>query len=295
MKAMAVRSAAADRQKSDSMWTIAGRSLLRNKTAMFGMIVLLILILSAVFAPLIAPYDYQAMDPTAINAAPSAAHPFGTDSIGRDILSRLLYGGRYSLFMGLVCSLSSSVLGAIIGCIAGYFGGKTDNLIMRLCDVIQAIPGILIAIVLCTAFGDGYLNTILAMTIGGITPTIRMARSLILSERTQEYVEAAKSINCSTARIMFRHILINIIPMLLVGFTMGIGSIIMLAAQLSFIGLGIKPPLPEWGAMLSAGRSTFRNYPWQIIFPGILIFLTVLSINLFGDGLRDAIDPKMKR
>lgn len=283
------------RKKKENMFVLSMKRLFQNKVAVFGLLILLILILGSVFAPFIAPYKYDEMDMTSINAAPSAEHIFGTDSIGRDIFSRLLYGGRYSLFMGLVCSLSSCVLGTIIGCIAGYFGGRIDNVIMRLCDVIQAIPGILIAIVLCTAFGDGYFNTIMAMTIGGVTPGVRMARSLILSERTKEYVEAAKSINCSTARIMFRHILINIVPMLIVSFTMGIGSIIMLAASLSFIGLGIQPPTPEWGAMLTAGRATFRNYPWQILFPGILIFLTVLSINLFGDGLRDALDPKMKK
>lgn len=283
------------RKKKENMFVLSMKRLFQNKVAVFGLLVLLILILSSVFAPFIAPYKYDEMDMTSINTAPSAEHIFGTDSIGRDIFSRLLYGGRYSLFMGLVCSLLSCILGTIIGCIAGYFGGRVDNVIMRLCDVIQAIPGILIAIVLCTAFGDGYFNTIMAMTIGGITPGVRMARSLILSERTKEYVEAAKSINCSTARIMFRHILINIVPMLIVSFTMGIGSIIMLAASLSFIGLGIQPPTPEWGAMLTAGRATFRNYPWQIFFPGILIFLTVLSINLFGDGLRDVLDPKMKK
>lgn len=280
---------------NSNMTLMAIKRLMKNGTAVFGLVVLLILILTAVFAPVIAPYAFDEMDPLALNSAPSIKHIFGTDSIGRDIFSRLLYGGRYSLVMGLVCSLSSTIMGMIIGCIAGYFGGRTDNIIMRLCDVVQAIPGILIAIVLCTVFGDGYFNTILAMTIGGVTPSIRMTRSLVLSERTQEYVEAAKSINCSTARIMFHHIVINILPMSIVGFTMGIGSIIMLAASLSFIGLGIQPPTPEWGAMLSAGRATFRNYPWQIIFPGIVIFLTVLAINLFGDGLRDALDPKMKR
>ena len=284
-----------ERKKKENMFVLSMKRLFQNKVAVLGLLILLVLILCSVFAPFLAPYKYDEMDMTAINAAPCAAHIFGTDSIGRDIFSRLLYGGRYSLFMGLVCSLSSCILGTVIGCIAGYFGGKIDNGIMRVCDVIQAIPGILIAIVLCTAFGDGYFNTIMAMTLGGITPGVRMSRSLILSERTKEYVEAAKSINCSTARIMFRHILINIIPMLIVSFTMGIGSIIMLAASLSFIGLGIQPPTPEWGAMLTAGRSTFRNYPWQILFPGILIFLTVLSINLFGDGLRDALDPKMKK
>lgn len=281
--------------KNESLLQITIKSLWKNPVAMFGLIALLILILGAILAPVIAPYGYEDMDATAINSAPSMQHLFGTDTLGRDIFSRLLYGSKYSLFLGLVCSLLGVILSTIIGFIAGYFGGNVDNVIMRCCDIIQAIPGILIAIVLCTAFGDGYFNTIMAMTLGGVAPGVRMARSLVMSERTNEYVEAAKSINCSTARIMFYHMLINVSPMLIVNFTMGIGSIIMLSSQLSFIGLGIQPPTPEWGAMLSAGRATFRNYPWQIVFPGIFIFITVLAINLFGDGLRDALDPKMKK
>lgn len=296
MSSAAVTASSAGKyEKSETIFSIAVHRLIKNPTAMMGLIILLVLIFGSVLAPWAAPYHYEDMDITAMNSAPSVNHIFGTDSLGRDIFSRLLYGGRYSLFMGFVSSLLGIILSTAIGCIAGYFGGNVDNVIMRVCDIIQAVPGILIAIVLCTAFGDGYFNTIMAMTLGGVAPGVRMARSLIMSERGNEYVEAARSINCSTVRIMFRHMLINISPMLIVNFTMGIGGIIMLASQLSFIGLGIQPPMPEWGAMLSAGRATFRNYPWQIIFPGIFIFLTVLSINLFGDGLRDALDPKMKK
>lgn len=282
-------------KKNESLLSMTMKSLIKNPVAVFGLVVLLLLVLCAVFAPIIAPYGYEEMDATAINSGPSASHLFGTDNLGRDIFSRLLYGSKYSLFLGLVCSLLGVIFSTIIGFIAGYFGGSVDNVIMRCCDIIQAIPGILIAIVLCTAFGDGYFNTIMAMTLGGVAPGVRLSRSLVMSERTNEYVEAAKSINCSTGRILFYHMLINVSPMLIVNFTMGIGSIIMLSSQLSFIGLGIQPPTPEWGAMLSAGRATFRNYPWQIIFPGIFIFITVLAINLFGDGLRDALDPKMKK
>ena len=267
------------------------RRLRTNSTAMFGLIVLALLILLSVFAPVIAPYHYTEMDMLQLNAAPSLKHLFGTDSLGRDILSRLIYGGRYSIFLGFSASVLSMAAAIVLGSLAGYFGGWVDNVVLRICDVVQAIPGILLSIVISAVLGPGFFNTILALAIGGIPSGIRLTRAQILSVRSEEYLEAAASVNCSSMRIMFRHIL----PPLIVGFTMGIGNTIMLASSLSFIGLGVQPPAPEWGAMLSAGRDFIRNYPWQIIFPGIFVFVTVLSINLFGDGLRDALDPKMKK
>ena len=271
------------------------RRLRTNSTAMFGLIVLALLILLSVFAPVIAPYHYTEMDMLQLNAAPSLKHFFGTDSLGRDILSRLIYGGRYSIFLGISSSVLSMAAAIVLGSLAGYFGGWVDNVVLRICDVVQAIPGILLSIVILAVLGPGFFNTILALAIGGIPSGIRLTRAQILSVRSEEYLEAAASVNCSSMRIMFRHILPNILTPLIVGFTMGIGNTIMLASSLSFIGLGVQPPAPEWGAMLSAGRDFIRNYPWQIIFPGIFVFVTVLSINLFGDGLRDALDPKMKK
>lgn len=271
------------------------RRLRTNSTAMFGLIVLALLILLSVFAPVIAPYHYTEMDMLQLNAAPSLKHLFGTDSLGRDILSRLIYGGRYSIFLGISSSVLSMAAAIVLGSLAGYFGGWVDNVVLRICDVVQAIPGILLSIVISAVLGPGFFNTILALAIGGIPSGIRLTRAQILSVRSEEYLEAAASVNCSSMRIMFRHILPNILSPLIVGFTMGIGNTIMLASSLSFIGLGVQPPAPEWGAMLSAGRDFIRNYPWQIIFPGIFVFVTVLSINLFGDGLRDALDPKMKK
>ena len=270
------------------------RRLRTNSTAMFGLIVLALLILLSVFAPVIAPYHYTEMDMLQLNAAPSLKHFFGTDSLGRDILSRLIYGGRYSIFLGISSSVLSMAAAIVLGSLAGYFGGWVDNVVLRICDVVQAIPGILLSIVISAVLGPGFFNTILALAIGGIPSGIRLTRAQILSVRSEEYLEAAASVNCSSMRIMFRHILPNILSPLIVGFTMGIGNTIMLASSLSFIGLGVQPPAPEWGAMLSAGRDFIRNYPWQIIFPGIFVFVTVLSINLFGDGLRDAFDPKLK-
>ena len=271
------------------------RRLRTNSTAMFGLIVLALLILLSVFAPVIAPYHYTEMDMLQLNAAPSLKHLFGTDSLGRDILSRLIYGGRYSIFLGFSASVLSMAAAIVLGSLAGYFGGWVDNVVLRICDVVQAIPGILLSIVISAVLGPGFFNTILALAIGGIPSGIRLTRAQILSVRSEEYLEAAASLNCSSMRIMFRHILPNILSPLIVGFTMGIGNTIMLASSLSFIGLGVQPPAPEWGAMLSAGRDYIRNYPWQIIFPGIFVFVSVLSINLFGDGLRDALDPKMKK
>ena len=261
---------------------------------MFSLVVLLALALLAVFAPWIAPYGYEEMDFTSINAAPSAAHWFGTDALGRDILSRLLYGGRYSLSLGVLASLLSTVIATIIGLIAGYYGNWVDNTILRICDVIQAIPGMLLAIVLSAVIDPGFFNTILALAIGGVPSAVRLARSMTMSVRGEEYLEASLSINCSPARIMFRHILPNILSPIIVGVTMGMSSIIMLAASLSFLGLGVQPPLPEWGAMLSAGRNFISTYPHLTIFPGLFIFITCLFINLFGDGLRDALDPRLK-
>jgi peptide/nickel transport system permease protein len=285
----------AHRKIKEGMFKSTAKRIAQNKTAMFGIIVLVILTLACVLSPIIAPYTYTQMDMMQLNAAPSLKHLFGTDSLGRDILSRLMYGGVYSLFLGFSASILSSIAAIILGSIAGYFGRTVDNIILRICDVMQAIPGILLAIVVSSVLGPGYFNTILALAIGGIPAGIRLVRGQILSVRTEEYLEAALSVNCSSARIMFRHILPNILSPIIVGFTMGIGNIIMLAASLSFIGLGIQPPTPEWGAMVSAGRNFFRNYPWQILFPGVIIFITVLSINLFGDGLRDALDPKLKK
>ena len=226
------------------------RRLRTNSTAMFGLIVLALLILLSVFAPVIAPYHYTEMDMLQLNAAPSLKHLFGTDSLGRDILSRLIYGGRYSIFLGFSASVLSMAAAIVLGSLAGYFGGWVDNVVLRICDVVQAIPGILLSIVISAVLGPGFFNTILALAIGGIPSGIRLTRAQILSVRSEEYLEAAASVNCSSMRIMFRHILPNILSPLIVGFTMGIGNTIMLASSLSFIGLGVQPPAPEWGAML---------------------------------------------
>ncbi len=295
VKNEAAVSAPVKKRKKESMWAQAFKRLMKNHTARFGLIVLAILILLAILAPVLTPYGYEEMDLEAINAAPSMKHLFGTDALGRDCLTRIFYGGRYSLGLGISSSLISTIIGIILGSIAGYFGGWVDNLIMRLCDIVQSIPGMLLSIIISATLGVGFGNTIIALAVGGIAGGVRLLRGQMLSIRKEEYLEAATTVNCSAGRIMFRHMLPNALSPVIVGTTMGMGNTIMVAASLSFIGLGVQPPDPEWGAMLSAGRDVFRKYPHIMLFPGIFIFLTVLSFNLFGDGLRDALDPKLKK
>ena len=283
------------RRRKESQARQVLRRLSQNRTAMVGLALFVFIVLISVFAPLIAPYDPAKIDPTQAFAQPSAAHLMGCDGMGRDQFSRLLYGGRYSLGLGLSAALISAIIGIVLGTLAGYFGGWVDNLIMRFNDVLQSIPGNLLSIVISTVLGGGLFNTVLALSIGGVPGASRMLRARILSERQSEYLEAAESINCSKARVMFVHLLPNTISPVIVNITMGIGFTIMAAAGLSYIGLGIQPPTPEWGAMLSAGRNYLRSNPYLLIWPGVFIAVTILAINLLGDGLRDALDPKLKK
>lgn len=270
------------------------KQLAKNKLAMLGLVIFLVEVILAVLAPWIAPYEYTKMDMLSCFAGPSAKHWFGCDDLGRDIFSRILIGARYSLTIGITAVLFSTIVGMVIGAVAGYFGGWVDNLIMRLLDVIQAIPGMLLMIVLSAMLGPGFFNTILAMSIGSIPASARMLRAQMLKERGQEYVEACTSINCSTPRIIASHMVPNCMSPMIVQATMGIAQTITLAAGLSFIGLGVQPPAPEWGAMLSGARSFMRTAPHLVVFPGLAIAVTVLALNLLGDGLRDALDPKLK-
>ncbi|NLV98181.1 MAG: ABC transporter permease [Clostridiaceae bacterium] len=266
----------------------------KNKLAMAGLYIILILIIVAILSPFIAPYDYTKMDMSLKYAKPSLKHIFGCDDLGRDIFSRLMYGSRASLSLGIIATLVSTFIGIIIGSVAGYYGGKIDNVIMRLLDVIQAIPGMLLSIAISAALGSGFINTIIALAIGGVPMTVRLLRGSIMTIRNQEYIEAAEKINATKLRIISRHILPNSIAPLIVSVTMGIGNTILMAASLSYIGLGIQPPTPEWGAMLSAGKPVIEKYPHLCIFPGLCIMVVVLAFNMLGDGLRDALDPKLK-
>jgi ABC-type dipeptide/oligopeptide/nickel transport system permease subunit len=267
--------------------------MLKSPGAKVGTVLFSLIVLACICAPLIAPYRPNDMDLKNMYSSPSPTHWLGTDGLGRDQLSRLLYGGRYSLSLGLSASLFGAIVGVILGSIAGYFGGKTETLIMRLMDIWSSLPGMLLCILISATLGAGFFNTVMALAVGEVPVGVRLIRGQILKERTKEYLEAAEAINCSKFSIMFRHLLPNVIQPVLVNVTMGIGMTITMAAALSYIGLGVRPPTPEWGALLSAGRLHILNYPYLIMFPGLVIAITVLAINLMGDGLRDALDPKL--
>ena len=267
----------------------------RNRMAVFGLVVIILLILCALFPSVIAPYGYDDQNLSEQFIAPCLAHPFGTDNFGRDILSRVIYGCRISLLIGLISVSISCVLGVILGCIAGYYGNKVDNLVMRFIDIMLAIPQMLLAMSIVAALGIGTENLILAIAIGSVPGYARIVRGSILSVKGQEYIEAARSIGASDFRIITRHIVPNCLAPIIVQATMSIVSAILSTASMSFIGLGIEPPTPEWGSMLSAGRAYLRDHWFVVTFPGIAIMLTVFAFNLFGDGLRDALDPKLKQ
>ena len=269
------------------------KRLAKNKLAMTGGIIFLVICLLAIFAPVIAPYHYETVDPANQFLRPSLQHLFGTDQYGRDIFSRMIWGGRWSLTLGLASTLLSTFLGIIVGSIAGYFGGWVDNVIMRIIDILQCIPAILLVICIAAVLGKGTVNTVIAMAFGAIWGTARMLRGQILTVRGQEYVEAARATNNPKLRIILKHVLPNSIQPTVISACMGVGGTIGMISSLSFLGLGIQPPYPEWGAMLNDGRTQMRYYPNMLIAPIIMIALTVLSVSLFGDGLRDAMDPRL--
>lgn len=281
--------------KKKSQFIEVMKRLADNKGAVVGGIIFLIVLLLAIFAPLIAPYNYAKINIPERLMAPCAKHWFGTDQMGRDILSRVLYGARYSLLIGIGSCAFSAFFGVLVGAIAGYFGGKLDNLIMRICDVIQSIPGMILNITLACVLGPGVGNTILALGIEGIAGTARLMRSSILNVRKMEYLDAARTSNCGSVSIIAKHVLPNTFAPILVQATMGVGGRIMMAASMSYIGIGVQPPIPEWGAMLSDSRDFIMKYPYMCLIPGVCIMIVVLSLNLLGDGLRDALDPKLKK
>ena len=268
------------------------RKLWADPMGKIGMIGVFLLIAMAIFAPMLAPYPYDQIGMRF--QPPSGEHIFGTDEFGRDIFSRVLYGGRYSISMGVLAVMISTTVGMTIGAVAGYFGGKVDNILMRLLDVIQSLPAMLLSIVLSAVLGPGYFNTILALSVNGMPASARMLRAQMMKVRGNEYIEAAQSINCSKFRIIVRHMIPNSFSPNIVQATMAIAHMIVMAASLSFIGLGVQPPTPEWGAMLTGARQFIRQCPHMVIFPGLAIAVTVLAVNLMGDGLRDALDPKLK-
>lgn len=282
--------------KSENQVLAVIKRMSKNKASIAGLVILCILILIALLAPLLMPYSYTEMDMASRFAKPSLPHPFGCDELGRDILSRLIYGSRYSLILGLGSVALSVVFGLILGSIAGYFGGICDIVIMRLLDIFSSIPGMLMAVVISAVLGSGFGNCILAISVSTMPQYVRLLRAQIMSIRNMEYLEASSTLqNCSKFRIIVKHVLPNSLSSLIVTATMGVASSILMAAGLSYVGLGVQPPNPEWGALLAGARSFLRDYPHMVIFPGIVLAVTVLSLNMLGDGLRDALDPKLRK
>ena len=270
------------------------RRLKKNKAAMLGLIVIILLIMCSVFAPFIAPYGYDDQLLSRRFIFPCKAFPFGTDNLGRDILSRVIYGSRISLAVGLVSVSISVVFGTVLGSVAGYYGNVTDNIIMRAIDIVLSIPSILLAISIAAMLGQGLFNLMISIGVSEIPRYARVVRAQILSVKDQEFVEAARAVGAGDLHIILFHILPNCLAPMIVQATIGVATAILDAAGLSFIGLGIQPPIPDWGGMLSAGRQYIRDYWYIVTFPGLMIMMTIYSLNLFGDGLRDALDPRLK-
>ena len=265
-----------------------------NKLAVFGMGLAVFLILMAVFANFIAPYDPAAISTDRL-ASPSLEHLMGTDNYGRDLFSRIIYGARVSLLISLMALVFSLIIGIGLGATAGYFGGWYESVIMRICDILMCIPGMLLAVCISSLLGIGEVNTAIAIAVSGVAPAIRMIRATVLQIRSQEFVEAAKATGSSQLKIIFHEILPNILSPLIVDSTMRIGGNILQISGLSFIGLGVQSPTAEWGSIMSDGQEFITTFWPMITFPGIAILLTVFAFNVMGDGLRDALDPRLKQ
>lgn len=267
----------------------------RNKMAMVGAITIILLIFIAVFAPWVAPYNPYKVDLKEQFIAPGAKYLLGTDMYGRDVLSRVIFGTRISLIIGLVPSIISMVLGSVLGIISGYYGGKVDTVIMRVADMVMAFPSLLLAMAVMYTLGANLYNIFIALSIVGWAGTARVVRAQTLSIKEKEFVEAARAIGVKNWIIMIRHIFPNCVAPLLVLLTLGIPEAIMSEASLSFLGVGAQPPTPSWGLMISNGKEYLFSAPWVAITPGFAILIIVLAFNFLGDGLRDALDPFMKQ
>ncbi len=279
-------------EAGDGPWRLALRTLLARPTAVFGAVVLVLVALLALLAPWVAPYDPLATSWSAVRKAPSAAHWFGTDEVGRDLLSRVIWGARASLSAGVIAVSIAVGLGVPIGMFAGYVGGWVDAVIGRITDAMLAVPFLILAIALAAFLGPSLGNAMIAIGITATPIFVRLARGQVLAARAEDWVEAARAVGNPPARILLRHILPNILPPVMVQATLAVAAAIIAEASLSVLGLGQQPPAPSWGSMLNTAQRFLTQAPWMAIFPGLAIFLTVLAFNLFGDGLRDALDPK---
>lgn len=270
------------------------RRLKRNHMAMVGLVIMVIVILVAIFAPVISPYDYAEQDYEHTLEFPSREHILGTDNFGRDIFSRIIYGSRYTLLIGMGSVAAAALIGTVLGAIAAYFK-RLDNVIMRIIDIFMGIPTIIMSISIVVALGASVKNLMIAMIVTTAPSFARVVRAQMLTVKELEFVEAARSIGAGTFRILARHILPNSLAPIIIQCTLGVVNIILVAAGLSFIGVGVPHPNPEWGLMISAGRTYLRDYWYISIFPGLAIIITTYALNLLGDGLRDALDPRLKQ
>lgn len=266
----------------------------RNPTALVGLVVVCILILIAIFAPLIAPYDYQTQDYGAMMQAPSAAHFFGTDQFGRDIFSRVIYGARYSLIIALLCTIAAFFSGGLLGIIAGYCGGVVDTLIMRVMDIFQSIPMIMMAMCIVAVLGNGIPQLVAAIMFASMPTMARNNRAAILRVRGSDYIEASEAIGVNQFHMIVKHMIPNAVGVMIIYFVGFLAVSIMMMSSMSYIGVGLAAPTPEWGLILNDGKAYLTSAPYMMLFPAMMIMITCFAFNLMGDGLRDAFDPRLK-
>jgi oligopeptide transport system permease protein len=280
---------------NNSLWTDAWHRLLRNKLALFGAIFIGLEILVVILTPWIAPYGFETQNLELTLAKPSLVHWFGTDSLGRDLFTRILYGGRISITVGLLASLVSVLVGVVYGAVSGFIGGKTDNLMMRFVDILYALPFIFLVIILMVYFGRNILLLFIALGLTQWLTMARIVRGQVISLKQKEFVEAAKSVGVKTSRIILKHLIPNALGPVIVYLTLTVPSVILEEAFLSFLGLGVQAPMASWGTLISSGVEVMEIAPWVLFFPALMLAVTLFSLNFLGDGLRDALDPKGAR
>ena len=266
----------------------------RNRTAVIGLVIVGVLIIMAIFANAIAPFGFQEQMAVDAYQGPSVKHLFGTDNFGRDLFSRCVFGARYTLFLGILCVITATLTGGFLGMIAGYFGGKVDNVIMRLMDVLQAIPSVLLAICISSALGNGIPQLVTAITVSSMPIMSKNFRAAIINVKTAEYVESSKAIGVGRMRMLFKHMIPNAIGVMIIYVVGMMSTAISVIASLSYLGVGLNPPAAEWGLILSESKAFFTSFPYMLLFPAAMIGIATLSLNMLGDGLRDAFDPKLK-
>lgn len=282
------------KERRYNFWIDAWSRLKRNRLSMLGLGIIVVLFLIGIFAKSIIPYSYSKVDMANAFITPNDDHLFGTDQLGRDVFSRCIYATRISLPMGIVCAVVAISMGGILGLAAAFFMGKVDNVLMRTMDILQAIPGTLMAICVVASLGTGIFQLILAIAISNVPMFAKTVRSAVLTVRDSEYIEATRTIGAKTVRLMFRHIIPNCVGNIIIFVVSSVAGNIMIISMMSYIGLGIQPPLPEWGSLLADGKGYIASYTHMVVFPGLFIMITVFAFFLLGDGVRDALDPRLK-